>query len=285
MKQIRAKKVDVKKLLRASLWMNMIQLVLIIVVIVYALMSHNTDLYSLIYVALGITALNGVITIGWYRFTFQSKSESLMETLENLEALNSKLREQRHDYLNHIQVIYGLLELEEYQEARKYMEPVYKDILKVSKALKTSHPAINALLQAKMQMAQNCDIDLYLEIKSNLKDIPLEPWELCKVLSNLIDNGMSALEKKQGIRNMYIDVNEDLGDYEICIYNNGPEILEEHLEKIFEEGFTTKDEPDHGMGLYIVRTIIEGVGGQILVTSNADKTAFTVYLPKMTVGT
>ncbi|MGL4736083.1 MAG: sensor histidine kinase, partial [Cellulosilyticaceae bacterium] len=215
MRQVQRKEVDVKKLLRTSLWMNMIQLILIVVVIGYALVQRNTDLYSLIYVALGITALNGVITIGWYRFTFQSKSESLMDTLGNLEALNSKLREQRHDYLNHIQVIYGLLELEEYEEARKYMEPVYKDILKVSKALKTSHPAINALLQAKMQMADNYGIDLYLEIKSNLKAIPLEPWELCKVLSNLIDNGMSALGTKHGVRNLYIDVSEGVDAYEI----------------------------------------------------------------------
>ena len=37
----------------------------------------------------------------------------LQESLQNLEQLNYELRSARHDYLNHLQVVYGLLELEE----------------------------------------------------------------------------------------------------------------------------------------------------------------------------
>ena len=72
--------------------------------------------------------------------------------MKNLENLNLKLRAQRHDYMNHLQVIYGLLELGEYEDAREYMEPVFKDITRVTRAMKTSQPAVNALLQAKISL-------------------------------------------------------------------------------------------------------------------------------------
>ena len=45
---------------------------------------------------------------------------NLQENFKNLEHLNLKLRAQRHEYLNEMQVVYGLLELEEYEEAYRY---------------------------------------------------------------------------------------------------------------------------------------------------------------------
>ena len=62
--------------------------------------------------------------------------DNLQASLKNLEKLNSELRAQRHDYLNHLQVVYGLMELEEYDELKQYLQPVYKDMLKTGKALK-----------------------------------------------------------------------------------------------------------------------------------------------------
>lgn len=41
-----------------------------------------------------------------------------------------------------------MMELEEYEDLHHYLEPVYKDMLKTGKALKTSKPAINALLSS-----------------------------------------------------------------------------------------------------------------------------------------
>ena len=61
----------------------------------------------------------------------------LQESISNLELLNYELRAARHDYLNHLQVVYGLLELEEYEELKAYLNPVYKGIMKTGKALTT----------------------------------------------------------------------------------------------------------------------------------------------------
>lgn len=233
-----------------------------------------------IFLSMGLMLFSSLITILGLYFASHYKNVNLEESIQNLEELNTTLRAQRHDYLNHFQVIYGLMELKEYEEAKKYLDPVFKDIMKVSKALKTAQPAVNALLQAKLEVAEKNSIDLYLEVRSDLKDIAIEPWNLCKVLANIIDNGITALSELDKERNLYIEIGENKDDYTFQIYNNGPQIPENQLEEIFKQGVTTKKEQGHGMGLYIVAKILREAGGSVEAASNANKTCFTVTVPK-----
>ncbi|MEF9959988.1 MAG: Spo0B domain-containing protein [Niameybacter sp.] len=273
---------DLKKLIKLSLLINLLQIILIVGIIIYINYAPSEDMFVLLYGAVGLTISNSMVAaLSYYFLITREERKDIKEIIHSLESLNFTLREQRHDYLNHIQVIYGLMELAEYEEAQKYMEPVYDSLLKVGKALKTAHPAINALLQAKIQKGQNEGVSVYLEVKSNLKSIPMEAWELCKVLSNVIDNGITALEQKESMKKLYIDIGEDKTCYKFYIYNNGPMILKETLPHIFTQGFSTKKEDGHGMGLDIVKRTLEKVGGTVQVESNLEKTCFTIQVPKI----
>ena len=210
----------------------------------------------------------------------QRSHEHLAESCNQLQRLNSELRSQRHDYLNHLQVVYGMLELEEYEELKGYLEPVYKNMMKTGKAMKTSIPAVNALLMAKMGLAEQQEIDFYVEVKSDLQNLKIEPWELCKVLSNLLDNGMTALMEKGNDRRLTLEISEDRDVYLFSISNNGPMIPKEHRASIFQQGFTTKKEAGHGLGLAIVSRILRENRGSISFTSDEEETVFTVTIAK-----
>lgn len=273
---------SLKKVLRTVFMFNFVQLILLVIFIGYGINHQETEFYHIIYIFTALITLNAAINaLAYYFLLYKKNKVGIIETVKNLEDLNRKLREQRHDYLNHIQVIYGLMELDEFDEAKKYIEPVYKDIVKVSRALKTSKPAVNALLQAKMQMAEKQSIDMYLDIRTNLSKLSIESWEFCKVISNIIDNGMTALNRKQNNRSLTVDMGEDVRNYIIHIYNNGPRIEELYLNRIFVEGFTTKKQKDHGMGLYIAKSIVEEAKGSICVSSDEYRTCFTIMLPKL----
>lgn len=204
----------------------------------------------------------------------------LQESFLNLRQLNFELRSVRHDYLNHLQVIYGLLELEEYEELKDYLKPVYKEMMKTGKALKTSKPALNALLMAKMKEAESQGIDVYVVVKSDLQHLPLEVWQLCKVLSNLFDNAMTALKDVTGEKKIEVDINETKEAYLFQVTDNGPGIPKEFQEAIFKKGVTTKKEKGHGMGLAIVSEILKENNGSIRLVSEENKTVFTVELQK-----
>lgn len=194
--------------------------------------------------------------------------------------MNRELRTQRHDYLNHLQVVYGLMELEEYEELHNYLYPVYKDMMKTGKALKTSKPAVNALLMAKLNEAEARDIDFCIEVKSDLKNLDVEDWELCRVISNLIDNGITALGEMEKEKVIHIDITESKEAYILSVANNGPQIPDSMLSSMFKAGITTKKGEGHGMGLYIVTAIVNRYQGKIQVTSDEKQTVFTVEFPK-----
>ncbi|MGN0250273.1 MAG: sensor histidine kinase [Oliverpabstia sp.] len=230
--------------------------------------------------ALGLMLFSSLLTIGGLFSFTHYQNMSYRESMGNLEKLNSKLREQRHDYLNQMQIVYGLLELEEYEEARDYMRPIFKDVMKVSRAMKTSQPAVNALLQAKLEAAERLGIDFYLEVATQLTELPMEPWELCKVLANLIDNAMTAVEHLDGEKSVRLEMREHKEEYQIAVHNNGPAIPEKNRKLIFNQGFTTKEGEGHGMGLFIVTGVLKAIKGSIQVESTDEETSFFVKIPK-----
>ncbi|MHC9332834.1 ATP-binding protein, partial [Clostridium perfringens] len=63
--------------------------------------------------------------------------------------------------------------------------------------------------------------------------------------------------------------------------NNGPEIPDKILYKIFDSGFTTKEnkEINNGFGLAIVKELFESYYVKIQVSSTDEFTEFTIYLP------
>ena len=111
---------------------------------------------GLVFVMSAVSALTGT----WLKFYYINSAQ---EDLDNLNELNTKLRRQRHEYLNEMQVVYGLLELGEGEEALEFLKPVYEETARTGRALKTAHPAVNALLMNKMNQAEERHIGFYIE--------------------------------------------------------------------------------------------------------------------------
>lgn len=206
--------------------------------------------------------------------------DAMRKSYQNLEQLNSTLRMQRHDYLNHLQVVYGMLEIGEYEELKAYLEPIYQDMMKTGKALKTKKPGINALIAAKSGEAEHAGIDLYIEVKSDLQNLDVLDWELCKVLSNILDNAMTALQDRKEDRKIWLDITETKDSYLFEIANNGPMIEPYRQNEIFKQGVTTKSGEGHGMGLSIVKNVVERFQGTLKLTSGEEKTTFQISFPK-----
>lgn len=273
----------IRKMVKALLLINGLQLVAVI--LLTAVLSDqitgavSQTAFTAAAAMMTVLLLSSLVTMVGLSASSKYQEQSYRESMQNLEELNLKLRSQRHDYLNHIQVIYGLMELGEYEDAKKYMEPVFKDICKVTRALKTSQPAVNALLQAKMESAEKKGIDMYVEVSTPLKEMKLEPWELCKILANLIDNADTALAEKEGEKKITVEILQEKENYLFRVRNNGPQIPEPLQEMIFRQGFTTKKEEGHGMGLAIVADIVKEAKGTVTLHSDEKETCFEVRLP------
>lgn len=244
--------------------------------------TFNSETISYITIVL-ISFLNTFINIKDIHRLGQinSKNDTLVQTLSQLEDLNKTLRAQRHDFMNHLQVVYGLIELEEFNDTKDYIEKVYNDIQKVSRVMRTSNPAFNALLQAKVLAGEKRRIETRLNINSRFDKIKIPTWEFCRVIGNIIDNAIYTLENSSGI-NKYIEINlhEDIKNYHFVIKDNGPGIPQDIIDKIFEAGFTTKGNNGEGMGLAITKETLLNYGGSINVRVDNGETIFEGQIPK-----
>ncbi len=206
------------------------------------------------------------------------KMGGLNETVEQMSDFNHALRAQRHDFLNHWQVVYSLIEMNEPNEALDYIERVYGDMRTVSQALRTKCAPVNALLRAKLTEGQKQGLQMVTNITGMWEGLPMPAWEMCRVLSNLIDNGMDALEGVKDGR-IIISLAEDLHAFSFCVENNGPVVQESIRDSIFEAGISTKG-AGRGMGLAIARETMRTYGGDLTLASVSGRTAFSGFVPK-----
>ena len=279
--------VNVKKVSNIAIVTNALQVGLVVGMVLYVLLVPHAELDTLmakyiLVIAASVVVWGAVVDIREALSTRRllGQLDDMDSTIEAMESLNNTLRAQRHDFLNHLQVVYSLMEMEEYGEANAYIEKVYGAITAVSRVMKTANPAINALLQVKLSACDKAGVQAEVNIQSAWKDLPVPGWEMCKVLSNLIDNALDALEEVEPAgRKLRITLTEDLRSYRFSVANTGPMIPLKSQKAIFGAGITTKA-AGHGMGLFIVKKTLNDRGGDIEVTSSPELTEFSGWVPK-----
>lgn len=122
------------------------------------------------------------------------------------------------------------------------------------------------------------DIDLHIEFEEHL--IEGNEELLKQVWINLIDNAVKFAPRCGTVEIDVLDVGDNLS---VKISNTGDEIPPEKLDKIFNK-FYQADESHamqgNGIGLAIVKKIVELHSGSIKVISQNGVTAFSVVIPK-----
>lgn len=279
-----------KRLLRIShlaIVTNSVQIICALALLLYAGLNASFNLPEqaeivLIAVTSGMLVWGAVVDIrdAMIMRRIEEQNRMLEEAYSQLEDLNTALRKQRHDFKNHLQVVYTLTEMQAYNDAQDYVKRIYQDVQTVGNLMRTAVPAVNALLSAKSADCQERNIHFDVEIQSNWAEIQVSGWELCRIIGNLVDNAMDALEEKaDGNSRIAVCIGENINNWVLTVQNNGPEIAHEHKKSILLPGFTTKS-AGHGNGLSIVKELVDAYGGDFFFDSNADSTAFTCYFPR-----
>jgi len=129
----------------------------------------------------------------------------------------------------------------------------------------------------------NGNVELIINVKNDLFKIDGFYSDLYRAFLNLSINSFEAIEKKGkiifGAKNVISRINGKA--IRISIKDTGCGINEKSLKSIFKDGYSTKNKKvTAGLGLYIVKNIVEEHGGNISVKSKEVKGAeFVVVLP------
>ena len=135
---------------------------------------------------------------------------------------------------------------------------------------------IETVLNIFSHKIQN-QVDLSLDIDSDINIIGFDV-RLFQLWSNLIKNSLECMEyQKNKVLKIYSETSQSV--CKIIVENNGPEIKGEFKRKIFNKFFTTKGERNgSGLGLSIVKNVLEEHQGRIDLDSDHSATKFTITL-------
>ncbi len=231
--------------------------------------------------------------------TEKRKRDVRLRRAENLASLTTLAAGVAHEIKNplgaisiHVQLMKKLLKRNADPQLDKYLGIVDEEIDRLNRIvldflfavrpmeIMPINGDINGLIMelADLMRAEieNAGISLHVHASETIPLIPFDKRLLKQAILNLIQNAEAATPKGG---TMSISANGSNGEVHIQVGDTGSGISEEHLGKIFEPYFTTKQNGT-GLGLTLTYKIIKEHGGDISVNSRVNQgTTFTISLP------
>ncbi|MDK9362660.1 ATP-binding protein [Lelliottia wanjuensis] len=223
---------------------------------------------------------------GWV-ITFRDRNEidSLSAQLSQVKRYVDNLRIMRHEQLNRMTTLSGLLHMGRYEEAIGFIQAQSEHAQELLDFISSrfSSPTLCGLLLGKAARAREKGVELNFDPACRM-DKPFAPLleaELISIIGNLLDNAIEATQRAPHPHEP-VEVLIKLNDRELIIEvaDHGVGIKPEIRERIFERGITTKTRGDHGIGLYLIESYVTQAGGSVEVADNSPRGAiFSLFIP------
>lgn len=225
---------------------------------------------------------------GWIvSFRLKNDIYTLSAQLSQIQQYVENLRTVRHEHLNWMSTLSGLLQMKEYDRALEMVKVESSNQQTLIDTIRNMfHKAqVSALLFGKYHRAKELGLELVFAPGCCLSSIPdgLSENEFSAILANLLDNAFEAtLKNPDSNKLIELYLSDEGSDYIIEVADTGCGIEPEICDQIFTRGISSKKEKDHGIGLYLVATYVEQSGGEITIEDNQPSgVRFTVFIPKV----
>lgn len=190
--------------------------------------------------------------------------------MKQVEESMAQYRQLRHELRNYMFYVEQLIKNKEYERLEHYIETIHCREYSVTDAIDTGNRVVSALLNQKKAFASSSQIQTDIQVMLPER-CPFQDVELCSVIANLFDN---AIEASRGLPGASIRiVIKPVKNYLSFQFQNRVE--EDVITKNPGLHTTKEDQKNHGIGLKVVRSIVEKYDG-ILNFRMAEDQYFSV---------
>ncbi len=210
----------------------------------------------------------------------RTELDRALRELAGAQGLAEGLRAQQHEFSNTLHTIGGLIELGEFEAARRVVDRAGDGgaLSRLDAPDGVQDIELAAILLAKRARARELGVALTISDDSHLPARPGD-GDLGTVVGNLLDNALDAAGRGGHVI-ISIAQTED-GGIRICVEDDGPGVPMERRGDVFRLGYSTKsDDRQRGYGLTLVARVVERLGGSIdLSPADSGGARFTVRMP------
>ncbi|WP_049942964.1 sensor histidine kinase [Haloarcula amylolytica] len=210
------------------------------------------------------------------------REQELKRQRDNLDLLNQIVR---HDLTNHLQTISGRAELLRDQcsgDALEHVDGIRESSQAAAELLETAGDlatvmrqtdwetepvALGPVLSSVTEDITATYSDAQVTVPDEYSSIRIQADELLSsvfrnVLTNAVQHNDSATPS------VVVDVIDDGDVVHVTVADDGPGIPDEQKQAVFERGEKRPDSDGTGVGLYLVRTLVDAYGGDVWVEDN-----------------
>ncbi len=231
--------------------------------------------------------VNGEVVGALASFRDMTEIQTMAEELTGVRRYLEALRIQRHEFLNQLQALSGLLHLKEYRRAASFISAVVEDRANlVSLVIRRIRiPEVGGLILAKMGRCRELDIEMKIDESSFLgENSGVAPRHLVVILGNILENAMEAVTSLEpSRRRVELGIYHESGRILISVRDRGRGIPEDLRERLLEKGVTSKEastQEGAGFGLFNVMRLVELYRGELHLESSEEGTECIVDLPE-----
>lgn len=189
-----------------------------------------------------------------------AKNELDYRQFLQLKNEKEKFRKIRHDMANILSTVAGFIEIDKSEKALEIIKNADNDIQMSKNTEICKNETINTIYAIKLDEANKKGINLNVKV-SESSPVKISDYDLCRVLTNLIDNAINALE------------NAENKNIELNIISNSNDILIKGKNQYTLTGKKKKDSEYHGYGQKIIKDIAEKYNGSY--KTNCENGYFT----------
>lgn len=224
--------------------------------------------------------------------------ERLREQRDNVELLNQVLR---HDIMSEITLIMqigGLFE-EDDEGDEKYAAKLLESGRRILDLLDTSQELMDAvsgvhtdrerislpkILEHEVMIAIDQATDAEINIERPIPDVDVLAHDtLESVIRNLLSNAIEHTDSETP--KIDVSVEETSSNVIVRVADNGPGIPDDQKEAVFDPDVGSGDTSTSGLGLYLVKSLVNRFGGDVWIEDNVPRgSVFTVSLEKAPSG-
>lgn len=239
-----------------------------------------------LYISLILIVLVLVLAIREIVKTREEATQSTQKTyIAELNRMFATVRGQRHDFINHVQVMHSLLAMNKMDRLREYMHSVAEEIRTVDRAhVDHPSPALAALVEAKLAIANTKRIAFQYRID----DAPatfgaVTSIDLVRMIGNLLDNAFDAVAPLPAReRHVLLEMTTLRGALFISVVNQGIVLTDSQMKAMLTPGYTTKTGEHAGLGLSNVVERAAEYHGTVAVESDEDRgVVITIKIPNV----